>query len=94
MEVALPIWGDTEEGFWRDHLPPPTSIEFGGSEKRQHPHAGACGCREASSWTTEMKVRLNSVPGGSTVLLKLVKETPGEMWNLIYKVGVAEAVWR
>ena len=91
MEVAFPLWGDTEDGLEITFLP--DSIVFGGSENTTYTLLGRVDV-EASSWEIERGVQTNSVPGGCTVLIKIAKAAPGEIWRLPYREQVPEEVLR
>ena len=91
MEVAVPLWGGTEDGLEITFLP--DSIVLGGSKNATYTLLGQIDV-EASSWEIERGVQTNSVPGGCTVLIKIAKATPGEMWRLPYRKTVPEEVLR
>merc|ERR1719183_879037 len=91
MEVAVPLWGGIEDGLEITFLP--DSIVFGGSENTTYTLLGRVDV-EASSWKIERGVQTNSVPGGCTVLIKIAKAAPGEMWRLPYREQVPEEVLR
>jgi len=91
MVVAVPIWGGTEQGLtvtFEDQ-----GVRYGGSEDGYIDLVGRIDA-EASSWHMDWNVQINSIPASSSFVLTMIKETPGQIWNLPYRAGVPRSLLR